>query len=598
MSTVSKQYLFKQYAYATIAAGLAVVLVSIHRLSLAHLDWRFLVLAIITVGIGSRLSVKIPQVRAEVTVADTLIFFAMLLYGGEAAILLAAAHGLVSSLHVSRSSRAFLFNSAQMACSTFLTAWTLHFFFGPIEALHRGNHSARYLAATCVMASVQYIANSGLVALYTALKNDLPVWNTWRRYYLWTSITYFAGASVASITADVIGGMSVYAAIIISPIIAIIYFSYRTYLKNVEASAELRKSEGRYRDLFENAKDALYVHDLHGRYMSVNRAAEKLTGYTRAEMLGKEFTDFVSPEQVEGIREYFRRKVIDEEETSYESEVVTKNGRRVAIEINSHLILKNGVPVAVQGAARDITERKAAEAKVKATSEQLRALSARLQSAREEEGTRIAREIHDELGSALTSLKWDLEEIDKQLSTPLEPSAFVALREKFQTPMKLADLAITAIRRIASELRPSVLDDLGLVTAIEWQAQQFQSRTGIVCVCDCSLEKVELTEEQSTAVFRILQEALTNVLRHAEATRVDIKIKKEKAYFVLSVSDNGKGITEREKSEQRSLGILGMRERGLLVGGEIDIKGVEAKGTLVTVRVPISGQDAILKMTC
>jgi signal transduction histidine kinase len=226
----------------------------------------------------------------------------------------------------------------------------------------------------------------------------------------------------------------------------------------------------------------------------------------------------------------------------------------------------------------------------------LRKLSASLQSAREEEGTRIAREIHDELGSALTSLKWDLEEIDKQLSTPLEPSALAALREKFQTPMKLADLAITSIRRIASELRPSVLDDLGLVAAIEWQAQQFQSRTGIVCHCDCALEKVELIEEQSTAVFRILQEALTNVLRHAQATKVNIKIKKEKGYFTLSVSDDGKGITEGEKLEQQSLGILGMRERAHLIGAEIEIKGTEGKGTVVTVRVPIPG-DRALKMT-
>jgi signal transduction histidine kinase len=146
-------------------------------------------------------------------------------------------------------------------------------------------------------------------------------------------------------------------------------------------------------------------------------------------------------------------------------------------------------------------------------------------------------------------------------------------------------------------LRPSVLDDLGLVAAIEWQAQQFQARTGIVCYCDCSLEKVELTEAQSTAVFRILQEALTNVLRHAQATRVDIKISKENDVLALSISDNGKGIPEGETSDQQSLGILGMRERAHLIRGEIDIKGVDGKGTVVIVRVPISGQARVLKMT-
>jgi signal transduction histidine kinase len=163
--------------------------------------------------------------------------------------------------------------------------------------------------------------------------------------------------------------------------------------------------------------------------------------------------------------------------------------------------------------------------------------------------------------------------------------------------MKLADTAIRAIRRIASELRPSILDDLGLVAAIEWQAHQFQTRTGIICDCDCSLEVADLSEEQSTAVFRILQEALTNVLRHAHATTVDIKINRENGYFALSVSDNGKGTTESEKSEPQSLGILGMRERAHLIGGEIDIEGVEGKGTVVIVRVPSSSQEKVLSMS-
>ena len=258
---------------------------------------------------------------------------------------------------------------------------------------------------------------------------------------------------------------------------------------------------------------------------------------------------------------------------------------------------ERGRPVRMFGTAQDVTERKLAEEQLKATTEQLRALSARLQSAREEEGTRIAREIHDELGSMLTTLKWDLEDIQKTLSTPVDQSQLAAVREKLSALMNLDDMAINALRRIASELRPSLLDDLGLGAAIEWQAQQFQTRTGIICHCESALENIGLNEEQSTAVFRIFQEALTNVLRHAQATRVDIAIKKRAGYFVLVVGDNGKGITQKEKSEQQSLGILGMRERAHLIGAEIDIKGLEGKGTVVTVRVPISGQDRVLKMT-
>jgi two-component system sensor histidine kinase UhpB len=129
------------------------------------------------------------------------------------------------------------------------------------------------------------------------------------------------------------------------------------------------------------------------------------------------------------------------------------------------------------------------------------------------------------------------------------------------------------------------------MAAIEWQGREFQSRTGIVC--DCSLNEVELTAEQSTAVFRIFQEALTNALRHSGATRLEIEGGRDNAYFVLSISDNGKGLTEREESQRQSLGILGMRERAHLIGGEITIASAEGRGTVVTLRVPIAGEEAV-----
>lgn len=242
-----------------------------------------------------------------------------------------------------------------------------------------------------------------------------------------------------------------------------------------------------------------------------------------------------------------------------------------------------------EGTAQDITERKAAEEKLKASSEQLRALSASLQAAREEEGARIAREIHDELGSALTSLRWELESFDKVISESGDQSQLDTLRVKMESMIRLTDTTIGTVRRLSSELRPSVLDDLGLVEALEWQAEQFQARTGIICRCDCSLENINLSREQSTAVFRIFQEALTNILRHAQATMVDITTKAQGGEFVLTIIDNRRGITENEKSGPQSLGLLGMRERAHLIGGKIDIKGVEGKGTVVIIRVPLSG---------
>jgi PAS domain S-box-containing protein len=250
---------------------------------------------------------------------------------------------------------------------------------------------------------------------------------------------------------------------------------------------------------------------------------------------------------------------------------------------------KHGNAIRMFGTAQDVTERKQAEERLRATTEQLRALSARIHSAKEEEGTRIGREIHDELGAALTSLRWDMDSFDKVISEGGDQSQLHALRVKIESMIRLINTTIGAVRRISSELRPGILDNLGLAEAIEWQAEQFQSRTGIICRCDCSLENLDLSSEQSTAIFRILQEALTNILRHAQATRVDIAAKKEADEFVLTISDNGRGITKDEQSGSQSFGLLGMQERAHLIGGKINISGVEGKGTVITVRVPIYG---------
>ena len=206
-------------------------------------------------------------------------------------------------------------------------------------------------------------------------------------------------------------------------------------------------------------------------------------------------------------------------------------------------------------------------------------------------GTRIAREIHDELGSALTSLRWDLERVGQAVAEARNLSQLAELPRKIKGMISLTDAAVNTVRKISLELRPPGLDQLGLVEAIEWQAQRFQSQTGITCICVCSLESVDLTSEQSTALYRISQEALTNVLRHAEATMVEIKIDQEKDNFVLTIKDNGRGITESDTLGSQSLGILGMRERAHLVGGKITISGDKGKGTEITIRVSNLGKS-------
>ena len=196
----------------------------------------------------------------------------------------------------------------------------------------------------------------------------------------------------------------------------------------------------------------------------------------------------------------------------------------------------------------EINERNLAEERLRATTEKLRAISGRLESAREEEATRIAREIHDELGATLSSLRWQLEEVVEVLSGSKDLSQSGELTKRMESMFELTDTAVNAVRRIASELRPIALDELGLSEAIEWQARQFQERTGTIVQCDCTLENVNLSREQSTAAFRIFQEALTNILRHAQATRVNIQMKEDDGEFILTISDNGRGITDDEKS--------------------------------------------------
>jgi PAS domain S-box-containing protein len=249
---------------------------------------------------------------------------------------------------------------------------------------------------------------------------------------------------------------------------------------------------------------------------------------------------------------------------------------------------QDGSPIKVLGATQDVTELKRAEEKLKATSAQLRALSQSVQSAREEEATRIAREIHDELGSSLSRLKWDLELVGKEYLQVEGVANLSKLQEKITAMRALIDDTIDAIRRISAELRPSALDDLGLLAAIRWHARQFEVRTGIVTLLDSSFEDIDLTDQQSTAVFRIFEEAMTNVLRHAQATQVDIKLEVENADLLLTIRDNGRGITEAEKTNRLSLGLLGMRERATLIGGRLDIEGSEEGGTVVTLRLTVA----------
>lgn len=227
-------------------------------------------------------------------------------------------------------------------------------------------------------------------------------------------------------------------------------------------------------------------------------------------------------------------------------------------------------------------ERDRAEREIRNSREQLRNLSAHLQSVREEERTRMAREIHDELGQGLTALKMDVSWLNRRLLK--EDATF---KNKLASMEEVIDRTIQTVQKLSGELRPGMLDDLGLAAAIEWQAEDFQKRTGIDCEVSLSTEETLLNRDQSTTMFRIFQETLTNVIRHARATKVTVRLEEQNGSIVLEVTDNGRGITEAEIRDAKSFGLIGMRERVEFIDGEVTIIGSPGKGTRITVTLPL-----------
>ena len=235
----------------------------------------------------------------------------------------------------------------------------------------------------------------------------------------------------------------------------------------------------------------------------------------------------------------------------------------------------------------EIPHRLSEAEKFRRSTEQLRELSARLQSVREEERTHLARTIHDELGQALTGLKMDIAWLQKHLD---EPQA--VLLEKTQTMSDLTDTIVQTVRRIATELRPGILD-LSLVATIEWQLQEFETRFGIRSKLISSPEETTLDTDGATAVFRIFQEILTNVARHAQATRVAVSLEETDQTLTLRVQDNGRGISQSEMDSPKSIGLLGMQERARLRAGDIQISGSLGQGTTVTIQIPLAMPTSI-----
>ncbi|HWC73953.1 MAG TPA: PAS domain-containing protein [Gemmatimonadales bacterium] len=347
----------------------------------------------------------------------------------------------------------------------------------------------------------------------------------------------------------------------------------------------LRQSEERLRLVSLATNDAVWDWDLLTNAVWWGQAFETVFWYEPGELEAchETWSNLIHPDDRERVLASVRA-AIDGGQTSWSGEYRfrRRDGSYAEVFDRGYVIHDEITrqPVRMVGSMMDITHRKRAEQQLQASRAALRRLAARHQEVREEERTRIAREIHDTLGQALTALKLQL--VSAQAAAGASPALGTRLRETAQ----MVDDLVKTVRRIATELRPPILDQLGLPAAVEWLAQDFTRRTHITCAPMLHSIEAAITDDQATALFRIVQEALTNVSRHADASRVDIELGIEGDCVVLQVNDDGRGITEKAASGPGSLGILGMRERAAALGGVLEVVPRAGGGTRVAAWFP------------
>lgn len=352
-----------------------------------------------------------------------------------------------------------------------------------------------------------------------------------------------------------------------------------------KAEIELRTSEQKYKLLFDSNPLSMWMLSLPDyKVIDVNEVALLQYGYTREEFLKLSVLDFRPKEDIER----FKTSTNTNFRGIYHAGVwrhVKKNGTRIYVDIVTHDILYKGQQTRLV-LANDVTEKYIAEEKLKDSYESIRTLTGHLQNVREEERLHIAREIHDELGQLLTVLKMDVSWLHKKI----EPDNNLA-KEKLSDILSLIDTTVKTVRRIASELRPSLLDDLGLLAAMEWHLEEFERRSGIQTQLHLPETELPLPDSLKIGLFRIFQESLTNVARHSGAKKVFASLIQEDKQLILTIKDNGTGFEEKPTAEKRTLGLLGMKERTMMMGGIYSISGEKGEGTTVTVIVPIPEEN-------
>jgi PAS domain S-box-containing protein len=377
--------------------------------------------------------------------------------------------------------------------------------------------------------------------------------------------------------------------------------------KRKRAEEEIRKSEERYRSFVANSTEGIWRIESaqpidsnlplneqialiyqHAYLAECNDAMAKMYGYDSAkEILGTPLSNLMlldDPVNIASAKAFIRNKY---RLRNVESVEVDKDGGKKYFMNNLIGIVENGFLLGAWGIQQDISEIKAADQQLRHSRQQMRALAARLQSLREKERTDIAREIHDVLGQELTGLKIDVSWIKKRLPEACDERVKAKMEERLNATIELLDETLATVKNLSASLRPRVLDTFGLSAAIEWECHEFNRRTGIMCEYRLPDDEIPLSLEGSTALFRVFQETLTNVARHSQATRVDVELKVDESKVRLSVRDNGVGMTDEEIAAPTSLGLLGMRERVVQFGGDIEVKGNPGEGTSVTACIPL-----------
>ena len=360
----------------------------------------------------------------------------------------------------------------------------------------------------------------------------------------------------------------------------LIYAIARDISKRKAAEQQVKKEKTLADSVINSLPGVFYLYNQAGKFIRWNKNLEVVTGYSGDEISQMHPLDFFEGEERALVQEKIA-EVFKHGESNVEAYFVNRQGEKTPYFFTGLAIDYEDKPC-LMGAGVDITKRKNAEIELKASNEQLRSLASHLQSIREEERIRIAREIHDELGQQLTGLKMDVYWINKKLEKKDE-----AIQQKINGIIELIDETVKSVRRISSNLRPSILDDLGLIPALEWHSKEVENRSEIKVHFSTQMSEHDIPVAIATGIFRIYQEALTNAVRHSNAHEINSSLQLNNNDLILRVKDDGKGIDQFAKTNTKTLGLIGIKERTIVLGGKYEFKSEPGKGTELCISIPL-----------